>query len=115
MPGPKASGLTPWRGLLRRQQLLRLHRAAAVVPAIRAELNLVWIAMRRAQGDRQDRRWAEVSHLARALMRISMLAQERKDSLVVSLGAFRRHGVRTSGNDDTFAVWQATLQLIHDQ
>src|SRR6185436_20888915 len=48
-------------------------------------------------------------------MGTSVLAQERKYGLIVSVRAFRRHGVRTSGNDDTLAVWQATLQPIHDQ
>ena len=45
-------------------------------------------------------------------MGMSVLAQERKYGLIVSVRAFRRHGVRTSGNDDTLAVWQATLQPI---
>src|SRR5215204_5969878 len=48
-------------------------------------------------------------------MGMSVLTQERKYGLIVGVRAFRRHGVRTSGNDDTLAVWQATLQLVHDQ
>jgi hypothetical protein len=73
------------------------HDAAnreVVSAVIRAELNLAGLAMR-AERKVIDKivdglkfhSWPIV------LMRISMLAHERKDSLAVSLRAFRRHGV----------------------
>lgn len=43
--------------------------------------------------------------LTRTGLTALMFADKRKDSLVVCVRRFCRHGVRTSGNDDPLAVW----------
>jgi hypothetical protein len=43
-----------------------------------------------------------------------MLGEESKDGLIISVGVFARHRVRTSRDNNPLAFRQASLQLVND-